>query len=131
MLCVLWMCRPQGHVFHTSCLGRVLFSGPILWRGVCFDPGLIPRLASVNKRANIVGCFTVWTLARQTDVKPPRVKSPVKPYAAGPRVLVPSTITCYSVCLHVPWPTYMQRRSSGGSNALCSNYRGHPGVMLD
>ena len=68
ILCVPGMCRPQGYVFHNFCLGRVLFlaqqsgkgrgfclgrvlfSGPIVWQGVCFDPGLIPRVASVNKR---------------------------------------------------------------------------------
>ena len=40
ILCVLGMCRPQGYVSHGFCLGRVLFSGPTVWQGVCFDPGL-------------------------------------------------------------------------------------------
>ena len=35
---------------HGFCLGRVLFSSPIVWQGVCFDPGLIPHVAHVNKR---------------------------------------------------------------------------------
>ena len=34
---------------HGFCLGRVLFSGPIVRQGVCFDPALIRRVASVNK----------------------------------------------------------------------------------
>ena len=42
ILCVLGlgMFRPQGYVFHNFCRGRVLFSGPTVWQGVCFDPGL-------------------------------------------------------------------------------------------
>ena len=52
ILCVLGVCRSQGYVFHNFCVERVLFSGPcsIVWQGVCFDPGLILRVASVNKR---------------------------------------------------------------------------------
>ena len=50
ILCVLGVCRAQGYVFHNFCVGRVLFSGAIVWQGVCFNPGLILRVASVNKR---------------------------------------------------------------------------------
>ena len=62
---VLGMCRPQGYVFHSFCLGKVLFSaqqsgkgpfftasvreGPTVWQGVCFAPAwfdtkILPRV---------------------------------------------------------------------------------------
>ena len=86
IVCVLGMRRPQGYIFHNSCLGRVLFSGPVVWQGVCFDPGLIPRVASVKKRnSRMFHCLDFGP----TDT----CQAPgVKPYAAGPLVPVLPTI---------------------------------------
>ena len=40
ILCVLGMCRPQGICCFSFCLGRGAIFSPIVWQGMCFDPGL-------------------------------------------------------------------------------------------
>ena len=143
------MCCPQGYVFHNFCLGRVLFLAQQSGKGHGFCLGRVlfsgpiegvfwswfdTAVASVNKRLatspeTIVGCFTVWTLAQQTHVKPPppppaRVKPPVKPYAAGPQVLVLLTIICYSVGLHVITPVYWSVQCVQGVSLVCQTTTG-------
>ena len=82
ILCVLGMCRPQRYVFQSFCLGRVLFSaqqsgmgtfftvsvwarvlfsGPTVWQGLCFDPGLIPKFR--QRAAKAKGCNFTFVLS--------------------------------------------------------------------
>ena len=145
ILCVLGMCRPQGYVFHNFCLGRVLFStqqsgkghgfclgrglsGPILWQGVCIDPGQIPRVASVNKRlypGDNSRVFHCSDFGPTDTYQAPRGQVPSQAlYAAGPRVLVLPTITCYSIGLHVITPVHWSVQCVQGVSLVCQTTRG-------
>ena len=59
ILCVLGMCRPQGYVFHSFCLGRCCFQPSSLAR-VCFSRFLTGNGVVFRPNSLARGVFWSW-----------------------------------------------------------------------